>query len=98
VQVKAGDRVRSGQVIGRLGNTGSSSSGPHLHFHVADARTTLAAEGAPYVFRSFEVLGGFAAIGDFATNTHWRAVPAPESGPRRMELPNANVVVVFPTD
>jgi murein DD-endopeptidase len=96
VQVKAGDRVRRGQVIARLGNTGSSSSGPHLHFHVADAPSTLAAEGVPYVFRTFEVIGAFDAIGDFATNTKWRAAPAGEAGARRMELPDANVVIMFP--
>jgi hypothetical protein len=96
VLVKAGDRVRSGQVIARLGNTGSSSSGPHLHFHVADAPSTLAAEGAPFVFTAFEVIGGFDAIGDFAENKKWRAVPASESGARRLEAPNANVVVMFP--
>ena len=98
VQVRAGDRVRRGQVIARLGNTGSSSSGPHLHFHVADAPSTLAAEGAPYVFRSFEVIGRFDAIGDFASNTPWRAAPASEAGARRMELPDANVVVMFPAN
>jgi hypothetical protein len=38
LRVKAGDRVKAGTVIALLGNSGSSSSGPHLHFHVADAR------------------------------------------------------------
>jgi hypothetical protein len=49
LRVKAGDRVKRGAVIAALGNTGSSSSGPHLHFHVADANSLLGAEGVPYV-------------------------------------------------
>ena len=48
VRVTAGDRVRRGQVIAGLGSSGSTSIGPHLHFHVADAGYTLAAEGMPW--------------------------------------------------
>jgi murein DD-endopeptidase MepM/ murein hydrolase activator NlpD len=33
VTVKVGDRVATGQVIGRLGNSGDAF-GPHLHYHV----------------------------------------------------------------
>jgi Peptidase family M23 len=57
VRVKAGDRVRRGQVIGLVGNTGNSSE-PHLHFHVADGISPLGSEGVPYVLDSFELLGG----------------------------------------
>jgi hypothetical protein len=52
LRVKVGDRVRRGDVIAALGNTGSSSSGPHLHFHVSDANSSLGAEGLPYVLES----------------------------------------------
>jgi murein DD-endopeptidase MepM/ murein hydrolase activator NlpD len=34
-RVKAGERVRQGQVVGLCGNSGNSSE-PHLHFHVQD--------------------------------------------------------------
>jgi hypothetical protein len=33
-----GDRVQEGDVVGRLGNTGSWSTGPHLHFEVLTKR------------------------------------------------------------
>ncbi len=36
VRVDPGDRVRRGQVIGRVGNSGNSSE-PHLHYHLQDA-------------------------------------------------------------
>ena len=41
VAVKAQQRVRRGQVIARLGSSGSTSIGPHLHFHVAAANSLL---------------------------------------------------------
>jgi murein DD-endopeptidase len=97
IRVKSGDRVKTGQVLGLLGNSGSSSSGPHLHFHVANTPSTLAAEGVPYVFNSFEVVGAFQNIGDFATGEPWDAMTPSEAGKRKLELPDANVVLLFPT-
>jgi hypothetical protein len=55
LRVKSGDRVRRGQVLGLVGNSGNSSA-PHLHFHVGTADSGLAAEGLPYVIDSFEIL------------------------------------------
>jgi murein DD-endopeptidase len=96
VKVKAGARVKSGQVIGLLGNSGGSSSGPHLHFHVGDAQSELASEGVPYVFRGFEVVGAFETIGAFASGELWKTAPPGASGMRKDELPAANTVVIFP--
>jgi murein DD-endopeptidase len=96
IRVKPGDRVKTGHVLGLLGNSGSSSSGPHLHFHVANTSSTLAAEGLPYVFNSFEVVGGFENIDDVATGKPWDAIAPSEAGKRRLELPDANVILLFP--
>jgi hypothetical protein len=56
LRVKVGDRVRRGDVLGLLGNSGSSSE-PHLHFHICNASSELACEGLPYAFASYEHLG-----------------------------------------
>ena len=95
ITVKRGDRVKRGRVIGRLGNSGSSSSGPHLHFHLADARSELAAEGLPYVFRNFEVVGAYDGIETFTTGERWKSPSPTAAGRRSMELPGANTVVYF---
>ena len=52
LRVKAGDRVRKGEVIGALGNSGNST-GPHLHFQVTNGPSLLGSEGIPYVFDRF---------------------------------------------
>jgi len=55
LRVKVGDRVRRGDVIGLLGNSGNSTA-PHLHFHVGDRNAGLAAEGLPYAIDSWGVM------------------------------------------
>jgi hypothetical protein len=51
-RVRAGDRVRTGDVIARLGNSGNTDA-PHLHFHVMDAPSPLQSNGLPFVFTRF---------------------------------------------
>jgi murein DD-endopeptidase len=47
LRVKVGDRVKRGQVLGLVGNSGNSTE-PHLHFHVSDGVSPLGSEGLPY--------------------------------------------------
>jgi hypothetical protein len=96
VAVKPGDRVRRGQVISRLGNSGSTSIGPHLHFHVSDAPSALGAEGLPFAFSGFEVLGEFPSIDALRAGARWLAPPADRAGERRHERPAPISVVRFP--
>jgi murein DD-endopeptidase MepM/ murein hydrolase activator NlpD len=55
-RVRVGQKVRRGQVLALLGNSGNSGS-PHLHFGVTNGNSPLGAEGVPYVFDSFELQG-----------------------------------------
>ena len=54
LRVKLGDRVKRGQVVGLLGNSGNAV-GPHLHFHLCDRNALNACEGLPFVFDAFEI-------------------------------------------
>jgi hypothetical protein len=55
----------------------------------------LAAEGLPYVFKSFDVLGGYETIGAFASGERWKSAPPATGGSRSQELPASNTVVMF---
>jgi murein DD-endopeptidase len=90
VRVRLGQRVRRGEVVGQVGFTGDST-GPHLHLHVGDAASPLAAEGRPFVFGRFEVLGRYPEIAAMG-KTRWQADGA---GVRQHERPGPNVVVDF---
>jgi Peptidase family M23 len=52
VTVKPGDRVKRGEILGRVGNSGNSQA-PHLHLHVTDGPSPIASNGLPYVFDAF---------------------------------------------
>ena len=54
VAVQAGQQVRVGDVLGRVGHTGNSSA-PHLHFQLMDGPDALTAHGIPCAFREYEV-------------------------------------------
>src|SRR5262245_26890625 len=56
IRVKLGQRVKKGDVIAKIGNTGNAS-GPHLHFQICDSNNLNASQGQPYVFERFELEG-----------------------------------------
>jgi Peptidase family M23 len=64
VRPKHGDRVRRGDVIGLVGNTGNSVA-PHLHLHVMDGPSPLAAQGLPFLYDHFAITGQVASTADF---------------------------------
>ena len=86
LRVKVGDKVKRGQVLGLLGNTGNSSE-PHLHFQICSADSELGSEGVPYAFASFEVQGK-------AGEDKPSLFPA---GPvkHEMEIPTEDEIVLF---
>ncbi|MBV7246037.1 MULTISPECIES: M23 family metallopeptidase [Streptomyces] len=54
LQVKPGDRVRAGQRLGRVGNSGNTTE-PHLHFHLMDGPDPDSARGIPFTWRGVGV-------------------------------------------
>ena len=56
IRVKEGDRVKRGEVLALVGNSGNSLA-PHLHFHVMSGPLSLASNGLPYEVGSFKVTG-----------------------------------------
>ncbi len=98
ITVEDGERVRQGQVLGELGNSGSST-GPHLHFHVMDAPSGLVADGLPYGFSDFDLTGQIPPLDEaIALVAAGEALPvtAQRVGPRHDALPLGRDVVTFP--
>ena len=57
VAVAAGEAVATGDVIGRVGHTGNSTT-PHLHFQLMDDEDPLTAKGVPCAFRAYDIRRG----------------------------------------
>ncbi len=82
VQVKPGDHLSAGEVLGHLGNTGNTDA-PHLHFHVMSTPDPLAADGLPFLFDTFTVDGRLSSPQELiALLTGGTVQVAPGSSPR----------------
>jgi hypothetical protein len=56
IQVRVGQRVSLGQLLGLVGNSGNSVA-PHLHFQMSDKPSSLASNGLPYEIKDFQITG-----------------------------------------
>lgn len=92
VTVRAGQRVRRGQLLGRLGNSGNTN-GAHMHFNVVNGPRVREAEGLPYVFDAFVARGTTTADSVFGDD--------PPTSPNESQsvaraLPLNGTIVEFP--
>ena len=94
IGVAVGERVRKGQLLGRLGATGQATR-PHLHFHVADANSLLDAEGVPYILSGATVIGRYSDLRAADEGGPWEALPEEPLGEGENYLPPPNTVVRF---
>ena len=97
ITVKPGDRVRRGQVLGKLGNTGNTSA-PHLHFHMMNG-PTIGSDGLPYLIDRFDVVGQIPlerAEAFYQFEGGWSNALLPQSSPRRDQFPLYMTIVDFP--
>lgn len=96
IKVKLGDKVKAGQVLALLGNSGNSDA-PHLHFHVTDGNSALGAEGIAYGFAAFKLHGSVEQVeAVFAGSQAWKPRDGAKPEQRRGELPANYAVVEFP--
>jgi len=97
--VGVGDKVKKGDVLAKLGNTGNSNA-PHLHFQLMDGPSFLSADGLPYVIDGFTYEGQvdpelIIEADDFLSGQFLQGkLPAGE--PRADELPLNLAIVDFP--
>jgi len=95
LRVAVGDHVRSGQLLGKLGNSGSSTV-PHLHFHVVGANSPLFADGLPYVLTAFEWQGAAESFDALMEGKGFTRPSGPNPDRCAGQLPVNHSVVSFP--
>jgi hypothetical protein len=71
-RVEPGQRVRAGDAIGKVGNSGNSSE-PHVHVHLQDTPTHSFGEAIPMFFHGYRVDGRLIGRGMPSGGRHRRA-------------------------
>jgi Peptidase family M23 len=96
VRVRVGQRVRTGQQLGELGNSGNSGA-PHFHFGIHDGPDPLTSTSLPHEYDRLTLAG----VGELQLDDDLAGGLAPEvpltGSPRRMRraYPLTNAVVDF---
>jgi hypothetical protein len=99
VTVQVGDRVKAGQKLGLLGNSGNTT-GPHLHFQISDRPSILDTTALPFVFQSMIVESRTSLSIDDIENYSLQGRPLPmeaaEMKSCKQAMPLARDVIQFP--
>jgi murein DD-endopeptidase len=93
LRVKKGEKVRRGQTLGLIGNSGNTTA-PHLHLHVSDRPDWVDAEGVPYQFDAYRRLGTLSVSQDEKSMTF----TSQGAGDFRGKLPVGDALVEFPEE
>jgi len=98
LRVKPGDRVKIGDVLGLLGNSGNSDC-PHLHMHLeTDGGGVVKGEGVPFHFKEFVQLDRFSEEfmdDNIWAKNHWSPLEKVVPSLRINEYPRGEGVVEF---
>jgi hypothetical protein len=94
IKVKPGDRVKVGQTLALLGNSGNSDA-PHLHFQLMDSASPLGSEGMAFALSRFTETGILPDLDSLDSGAAWRPKPGEGNTLRRGEFPLDKAVADF---
>ena len=94
VLVRPGQRVRRGDRLAQVGNTGMSGA-PHLHFQLSDGPDPVGSDGRPYAFRAFRHTGMATNVDQFLMGTAPAEVVSDRTPNRRNQMPMHASVIDF---
>ena len=100
IKVHRGEHVKSGQVLGLVGDSGNSVV-PHLHFQVTSGPSSMASNGLPYEIHDFQVTGKVPGTEAFdksetdGTQLPFTPIAPPESV--KNALPLDQYIISFPS-
>jgi hypothetical protein len=94
VVVAPGARVRRGQVLAKVGNTGNTDA-PHLHFHITAGPSAVGSNGLPYVIDQFRLAGQIPADAPGGPEDSFNQYRFPQPIAVQRQFPLDRVIVDF---